>query len=103
MLTVQAGNARDAQKVMATAFMVLSGPLIECPRGAPSVPRASFEHGCLPPSGISSSVRSYDPKHLASRSHSEYVAGTSLEDILAKEEEHADELSDWLERLTARV
>lgn len=80
----------------------------------------------------------YDPKNLASRSHSEYVAGTSLkqmlqedlvaeriaietygeivrylgdgdptsrrmmEDILAKEEEHADELSDWLERLTTR-
>jgi bacterioferritin len=81
----------------------------------------------------------YDPKNLASRSHSEYVAGGTLkqmlqedlvaeriaietygaivrylgdtdptsrrlmEDILAKEEEHADELSDWLERLTARV
>ena len=81
----------------------------------------------------------YDPKNLASRSHSEYVAGTSLkqmlqedlvaeriaietygeivrylgdrdsttrrmmEDILAKEEEHADDLSDWLERLTTRV
>jgi bacterioferritin len=81
----------------------------------------------------------YDPKNLASRSHSEYVAGETLkqmlhedlvaeriaietygeivrylgdsdptsrrlmEDILAKEEEHADELSDWLQRLTARV
>ncbi len=81
----------------------------------------------------------FDPKNLASRSHSEYVAGTSLkqmlqedlvaeriaietygeivrylgdrdstsrrlmEDILAKEEEHADELSDWLERLTTRL
>ena len=81
----------------------------------------------------------YDPKNLASRSHSEYVAGSSLkqmlqedlvaeriaigtyaevirylgdddpttrrmmEDILSKEEEHADELSDWLERLTTRV
>jgi bacterioferritin len=81
----------------------------------------------------------YDPKNLASRSHSEYVAGSSLkqmlhedlvaersaietygeiirylgaddsttrrmmEDILAKEEEHADELSDWLERLSTRT
>jgi bacterioferritin len=81
----------------------------------------------------------YDPRSLASRSHSEYVAGGSLkqmlqedlvaeriaieiygeivrylgdsdptsrrlmEDILAKEEEHADELSDWLERLTTRL
>ena len=80
----------------------------------------------------------YDPKNLASRSHSEYIAGSSLkqmlqedlvaeriaietygeiirylgaddsttrrmmEDILAKEEEHADELSDWLERLSSR-
>jgi bacterioferritin len=78
----------------------------------------------------------YDPARLAARSHSEYVAGHSLkemlqedliaeriaietygeivrylgerdptsrrmmEDILAKEEEHADELSDWLARLT---
>ncbi len=81
----------------------------------------------------------YDPKNLATRSHSEYVAGTSLkqmlqedlvaeriaietygeivryigdgdptsrrmmEDILAKEEEHADELSDWLARLSTNT
>jgi bacterioferritin len=79
---------------------------------------------------------SFDPATLTSRSHSDYVAGGSLkemlledlvaeriaietygeivrylgdrdptsrrmmEDILAQEEEHADELSDWLERLT---
>jgi bacterioferritin len=80
----------------------------------------------------------FDPKNLTTRAHSEYVSGTSLEemfledlvaeriaietygeiirylgdtdptsrrmmeDILAKEEEHADEVSDWLERLSNR-